>query len=763
MTAFRHLCLACLCLLSGELKAEDNTWIGTTGTWDNAANWSVGSVPDSATLQLDFPTVGFKTITLGGGTYAADTLVFSSSSGTYALYTGTLALAGGVTRTGNGSVGLASSLSLVGTGPTLTFHSGTSTGSLSVGGPVSGAANIFVEGSSLTSFSAANSYTGTTTIREGAILTVSNTGGLGSATAGTVVENGATLNLQANGSYFEPLTISGTGRNGVGALFAVDGAVLNGGVVMAGDSRISGGNIAEANGGLSGNASLEKTGSGILTLLGAHTYTGDTVINGGTVLIDALEGLGTSTNAVQVNSSGTLRYGSTGTLGGARVVQVNGGTVDSGSGTWEAPILLSGTSQLTGLGTYAGVITSADSRLVVSGSGVTTFTGPINLGSGGLTINKYVSGYHSGAYYNPPSTGRAVLNTASLSYTGATELAGGTMEISSVASLPSGNLIFKGPDVLGTAVLETNGSFSRSLGTGNNQVQWLGSGGFGAIGGDLAVDLGSSVTWNSGGFVPTGSSLVLSSTTSTDTVTFASKLNLGSATRRIYVGNGAADIDAVFSDIISGSGALEKFGPGTLLLPENNTFSGGLIIRGGVVEVPRLGGNTGSNGPAGQGKVILNSGTLRYTAYSTGGTNRFGSNSLEWSGAIEMTDPSTDFHLNSTFTGLYNYYSTGTFSGYYEHSDLTKLGPGAITFTGSGANAHINLLVAEGIVKLQKSGSAYSVENLTVEVGALAGITGTSGNQINEGLTVHGAFNLNGTNEQVSFLNGNSGGGNPKQ
>jgi len=108
--------------------------------------------------------------------------------------------------------------------------------------------------------------------------------------------------------------------------------------------------------------------------------------------------------------------------------------------------------------------------------------------------------------------------------------------------------------------------FTSSLGTGANQVQWTGSGGFTSENFSCNVNIGGlatpeTLTWGVGGFVPFGSSLVLTTTENNNPINFENNINLGtdaSATRQIDVGEGA-----YFSGQITGSGnlLLQDYGP----------------------------------------------------------------------------------------------------------------------------------------------------------------------------------------------------------
>jgi hypothetical protein len=81
-------------------------------------------------------------------------------------------------------------------------------------------------------------------------------------------------------------------------------------------------------------------------------------------------------------------------------------------------------------------------------------------------------------------------------------------------------------------VLETNGAFTRALGTAANQVRWLdgSGGGFSAFGGNLLVDIGgngpSNFTVGNTDFIDVGQSLFFGSRDGTGTVTFVDNIHV---------------------------------------------------------------------------------------------------------------------------------------------------------------------------------------------------------------------------------------------
>jgi uncharacterized delta-60 repeat protein len=190
-------------------------------------------------------------------------------------------------------------------------------------------------------------------------------------------------------------------------------------------------------------------------------------------------------------------------------------------------------------------------------------------------------------------------------YTGKTFVHGGVLRLDSANAVPGGIARTGGTSpivVEGGIVGLGAGDFSRILGTGNDQIEFKGNGGFAAYGADRSVNLGGAGTperlrFGNLGFVPDGSSLMLSSADATHKLTFQNPLDLGTFSQAINVGNGAADVDAELAGDLSGLGRLVKFGLGTLRLGVSNTNSGGLEIADGRViaaNVPNVFGLTGS-------------------------------------------------------------------------------------------------------------------------------------------------------------------------
>ncbi|EDA8709860.1 autotransporter outer membrane beta-barrel domain-containing protein, partial [Salmonella enterica subsp. enterica serovar Kedougou] len=161
-------------------------------------------------------------------------------------------------------------------------------------------------GDDVLTLSGANSYSGGTLISDGTLV-ASNVEALGS---GDVTDN-ATLELNTGGTFDnaisgsgkveksgdDALTLSGANTYTGGTLIS-DGTLVASNVEALGTGDVTDNAVLELNTGgdfdnaISGSGQVEKSGDGTLTLSGSNTYTGGTTINGGTLVASNVEALG---------------------------------------------------------------------------------------------------------------------------------------------------------------------------------------------------------------------------------------------------------------------------------------------------------------------------------------------------------------------------------------------------------------------------------------------------------------------------------------
>ena len=138
-----------------------------------------------------------------------------------------------------------------------------------------------------------NTYGGVTTIAANSTLKIGSATALGSTSGSTVVSQGGVLDLNGQTISGEPLSLSGSGISTGGALInsGTTDASWSGTVALGNATTYisaSAGKKITLSGVVSGDAKgIYKTGTGILELSGANTYTGVAEVADGTMILSA--------------------------------------------------------------------------------------------------------------------------------------------------------------------------------------------------------------------------------------------------------------------------------------------------------------------------------------------------------------------------------------------------------------------------------------------------------------------------------------------
>ncbi|WP_187646162.1 autotransporter-associated beta strand repeat-containing protein, partial [Salmonella enterica] len=395
------------------------------------------------------------------------------------------------------------------------------------------------------SLSGINSYTGGTTI-SGGTLVASNVEALGT---GDVTDN-ATLELNTSGTFDNAisgsgqvvksgdkmLTLSGANSYSGGTLIS-DGTLVASNVESLGTGDVTNNATLELNTGgdftnnISGSGQVVKSGDDALALSGANSYTGGTLISSGTLVATNVDALGSG----DVTDNATLELNTGGTFDNAI----------SGSGQ----VVKSGDKMLTlsGANSYSGGTLISDGTLVASnveslGTGDVTNNATLELNTGGDFTNNI-----SGSGQVVKSGDDALALSGANSYTGGTLISSGTLVATNVDALGSG-------DVTDNATLELNtgGTFDNAI-SGSGQV---------VKSGDKTLTLSGSNTYTGGTLISDGT-LVASNVEALGTgdVTDNATLELNTS--------------GTFDNVISGSGQVVKSGDKTLTLSGINSYTGG--------------------------------------------------------------------------------------------------------------------------------------------------------------------------------------------
>ena len=693
---------------AGQAHAAAYVWNTTSGgNWDDA-NWTTVGYPnaaaDTATISQNITADQILHINIANATVGALTFGDSTTSGGYNNWT--------IDDNGAGNL--------------LTLNNAASPATIT-------------------------SNNGNNVISAGLVL--STTG------ANTFNVNGGTLYLSG-----------GTAASGAG--FTAN--MGNGGVLILGGTALHTGDVTAANGELR-IASATALGSGNLNLnssvfqssdaiLGAGGFTRSYGTGAGQYQHSSWSGTGFSAYGgnltVNIGGSGTPAQFSWGETIGVNTLPTlpnatNSSRITLGSATangtvlWLNPILLttaatgSQTRYLTAL-TGVGSVAEADIQGNISDTGGAAGSMVIGTNSTGTT-----------AMYG------TVIFSGNNSYTGSTTVNFGTLRIASANALTSGVLTLggiPGSNISGSrGVLEGSNAansfgangFTRSIGTGSNQVQfdaYIGGagGGFSAYGttntatDNLTVNLGGSgaqLTWGNTGFnMP---ALAFGSRLANATVNFVNPLALNGSARTVNVIKGVGTTPEVdFQGVLSGTGSsgLIKTGTGTLKLSAANTYVGGTGINAGILQL----GNT---------LALQNSSLTVGVANSLAFNSGIGTFTL---GGLLGSVTTSNFALTDTVGSaitlqIGNNGATTTYTGAMSGAGgLTKIGGG--TSTLNGTNTYTGTTAVNGGFLTLNFSAITPTDNIVGTSSALAlsggtlGITGkasTTNNQTFASLTVN--------------------------
>jgi autotransporter-associated beta strand protein len=351
--------------------SNTNTYTGTTtvssgllvaGADNVIPDASAVIVGGAASASLNFGAFNdsIASLTLGAnsGTAVSASQVTTTS--------GTLTLLGDVTTNASGNPTtaplIAGNLNL-GNAGSRTFTVADSSGSaadLLVTANISGAAGLTKSGAGVMAVSGNNTYTGATNVNTG-ILAAGSNNAFGTNSAVTV-GSGGTLTVAGNNNSIGSLAGTGSVNNAGGVAATLTTGADN-------STTLFSGIISNGSGGSA--LSVDKVGTGTMTVTGANTYTGTTTISAGSLMVNNTTGSGTGTGSVVVRNNAFL--GGTGTIAGA--TQFEGGSTH---GPGNSPGTQTFSSDLT-YNSDGVSVTTVDWELVSNGTTISDFD-KINVG-----------------------------------------------------------------------------------------------------------------------------------------------------------------------------------------------------------------------------------------------------------------------------------------------------------------------------------------------------------------------------------------------
>ncbi len=514
------------------------------------------TVSNSA-LTYTIDSTGFSILTgslLKDGTGTLNMIGSNAFNGGVTVNNGTLSVASISNGGANSPIGAASSLSAIALGTsttTATFAFTGATGStdrtfslgsaganvyvaatdnLTLSGTISGGA-LRVNGPGVLNLTAANSYTGTTTVSTGATLNLAGTGSIASS---AIVVRG-TLNVSSSAALTgNSGTPTVTVSNSAGILTLSNSqamVLLDGGTGFAGTVNLANNNTLTLSAGTSFGGAIGGNGSvfviGNTTLAGANTYSNGTTVNAGLLSVLSTGSLASGSNLTVAGGSATFanvgqQLGTVSVLNGtalsftantgtitiaalttnvttsttsfasnANIAQIAAGTVNiagdltsTGSGVSGGNVSVGGVATLSSVSNGSNVTMSGATSSITSLNGFGTMTLG---GSTNLTVN---GGNFSGSFNQISGS------SSQLTVTGGTFIFEGVNNLSGVLSIASTGTLSTGTQgALGTsnglneAVALASGGTLHITGNINDQ-----SGVFTLSGGIIDIDASKTLT-----------------------------------------------------------------------------------------------------------------------------------------------------------------------------------------------------------------------------------------------------------------------------
>ena len=749
----------------------DGTGLGGTGTWDTGTpNWWDGvasdvvwgnTFADVAIFSGPYPASGIPTasnVTVSGNVNA-NQLRFRRSG--YVLTGGTITLGGttptlaarygesatinsqilgsdGLTKTGGGSIRLAAGNAYTGTttisGGTLIITNQSALGADS--------STVTVSGSATRGFGAGSLFL------DGSAGAINFTRNLSLQGLGPIADRGASVVSFGNNTISGNISNAGVTNINTRLVSAYGTLTLAGGVDVAGAggttvTLLGGVNQADSpsyviTGPITGTGTLEKTGSGVLTLTPSAT----TGFSGTVRISSSATGQQSSVRILSTGVIGSRTNTTTGSVldlnGGilevlmdAPLVQTTGATNANVYGRTSGTIFVDHApgSSVTGgtltLGAMAYEDNATHTFTSRNGYGITIGATPVQGGDNNSNFTNNVSGggtltFNNNFWSNTENTGSrnmTIAGNGNTTITGNIVATGGssfdhniiksgtgTLQITSTGATLDGNLAIQGGTVQITDFRSLNMHAASTTNTGQINL------GTTTVAGTLNIGTATAAT-AAGLTMSPNVPLNLNTTTGTGTINanqtqafpvlISNVTNTGAGTKTLVLGGTSTQLNNISGVITNHTAAgnttsVTKTDAGTWVLSGSNTYTGNTTVSGGTLRLAPV------TAVAGVSNVVQNSSPVIFTSNATtlaaGGTLEFsgisGTATTEALGALTPTFGAGTVSLignggtaaNLTFSGL-GAIGRGTGINFV----TTAGNGGTVTITGTGTSTATTL------------------------------------------------------------------------
>ncbi|MCX7003918.1 MAG: autotransporter-associated beta strand repeat-containing protein [bacterium] len=473
----------------------------------------------------------------------------------------------------SGTATFSADLTLSSGGVTLTANA--SGGTVAFTGVISGAYPITKDGAGIVKLSGANTYSGATTVNAGTLKlgaagVIPHGSGKGDVTV-TDTTGGDTLDL---GGYAETI-------NGLSGAGYVDNTVAGGPYTLTVGDNNADSSFSGAIKNTAGTLALSKTGSGTLTLSGANTYRGQTIIKTGNLVATKLADAGATSSSLgapgiansiikigaPAGSFGQLVYTSMSDSSTDRQIQVGDGSVPGDSGT--AYVQNTSIGAITfSASPFNAADTAATATRIMTLTGASTTNNTVsgvmqdnNTGNGGIiSLRK-------------EGSGKWILGSGASTFTGKASIRRGVLSVGKLANANSNSSLGTGvaDPVIQIGYVNLNGGGTLEYtGTGDTTSRQIQIGG----GADPSHTSGATINNNGTGVLTFNAS------------PFNAADSSAGADRTLTLGGTHSGKNTISGAIVDQNGkkiALVKADAGTWILSGANSYSGATTVNAGTL------------------------------------------------------------------------------------------------------------------------------------------------------------------------------------